>query len=407
MKNNNNNNENKIDEEIETVRKIETPDFSELDSMELIFDAFYNFLLKQWQIVELDLFLVDENKNVKKMQNINSSINLENVFNDLEERGLLDWAANSNEIKTIPSFENVETIKSLLIIPIKMMNKNVAFFIANSTLLPNEINLSHSKNILSVAQNVYYLAHIINSESNKKNASLEYNMLRNQTLLASNQIALSEIVIALNEELEMPIKIIKTNVDLMQKGVGDTKRRTDIINEQFAKLVNSHKLMQHFGNHIEHISARHNFVEIVYRTLEILESHLSKNGITISTNLTDANVKNENINGFRGQLIFSILHIILNSTSTMPDGGKINLGIFKNEENKTISIILTDDGNGMNNLEISGNLLALTDLSDKKIKSRFLFLISQHIISQHNGKFSVYSELGKGTTYKIILPISN
>jgi len=384
--------------------KIEMPDFSELDSMELIFDSFYNFLLKHWQIVELDLFIVNENKNVKKLKNISSSINLENVFNDLEERGLLDWAANSNEIKAIPSFENIDKIKSLLIIPLKMMKQNVAFFIANSTLSPNEINLSHSKNILSVAQNVYYLAHIINSESEKESSLLAYSMLRNQTLLASNQIALSEIVLALNDELEMPLKVIKTNIDLIQKGVGDTKRRTDIINEQFLKLANSHKLMQHFGNHIEHASAKHNFIEIVNQTLEILESHLSKNGITISTNLSDANLKNENINGFRGQLIFSLLNIILNSTSTMPEGGKINLGIFRNDENSTVSIILTDDGNGTNNFENSGDWLALADLSDRKIKARFLFLISQHIISQHNGKFSVYSELGKGTTYKIILP---
>jgi len=404
IKNNKNKDTVKKTTEVEKNIEIEIPDFSELDSIELIFDLFYNFLSKQWQVVELDLFLVDENKNIKKLPNINSSINLENIFNDLEERGLLDWAENSNEIKTIPSFENIETIKSLLIIPIRMMNKNVAFFIANSTLPPNEINLLHSKNILTVAQNVYYLANIIKSESDKKSSSIEYSMLRNQTLLASNQIALSEIIIALNEELEMPLKVIKTNIDLIQKGVGDTKRRTEIINEQFLKLMKSHKLMQHFGSHIEHIPAKHNFIEIVHQTLEILESHLSKNGITVSVNLDEASLKNDTVNGFKGQLIFSILNIILNSTSTMPEGGKINLGVFKNEENTTVSIILTDDGNGMENFEISGDLTALMDLSDKKIKTRFLFLISQHIISQHNGKFSVYSEFGKGTTYKIILP---
>ena len=393
-----------------TVQDFEIPDFSESDSLGLIFDLFYNFLLKQWQIVELDLFLVDENKNVKKLQNINSSINLENIFNDLEERGLLDWAANSNEIKSIPNLENIETVKSLIIIPVKMLNKTVAYFIANSTLSSNEINLSQSKIILTVAQNVYYLANIINSESDKKTSSLEYSMLRNQTLLASNQIALSEIVIALNDELELPLKVIKTNIDLIQKGVGDSKRRGEIINEQFLKLVKSHKLMQNFGNQIEHIPAKYNFIEIMNQTFEVLENHLSKNGITVSMNFDEASLKNENIFGFKSQLIFSILNIILNSTSTMPSGGKINIGIFKNEENSTVSLILTDDGIGMENfgfevgMGVSGDLIPLMDLSDKKIKSRFLFLISQHIISQHNGKFSVYSELGKGTTYKILLP---
>ena len=47
------------------------------------------------------------------------------------------------------------------------------------------------------------------------------------------------------------------------------------------------------------------------------------------------------------------------------------------------------------------------DLSGNRMKRRFLFLISQHIICGHNGKFSMYQSEGKGTTYKILLPISN
>ena len=49
--------------------------------------------------------------------------------------------------------------------------------------------------------------------------------------------------------------------------------------------------------------------------------------------------------------------------------------------------------------------ITLVDLSEEKVKSRFLFLLSQHILLQHNGKFSIFPEIGRGTTYKIELPV--
>jgi hypothetical protein len=76
-------------------------DFSELDKIEEVFDLLYKFLAKKWEIIELDLFILDSNKNFRKIPNINSSVSLENVYLDLEERGILDWVASSNKIKIL------------------------------------------------------------------------------------------------------------------------------------------------------------------------------------------------------------------------------------------------------------------------------------------------------------------
>lgn len=404
QENNSQNKENNsLDNNAETL---EFPNFCECSSIEAVFEIFFKFVSKEFKVVELDLFIIEKNQSVSIHKNLPSPLTLENLYSELEERGLLEWAANSNEIKTIPNYDenNKESINSIIIIPIQVQTKQTAFFIANSTMQPDDYNTSSFTNILHTAHRAYYLIHSIRIENQASQATMEYEQLKNQTLLSSNQLALSEIILTLNEEFEVPIKVIKTNFDLIEKGVGDIHRRIEILTEQFHKIISSYSLMHQFGNLIEHIPVNHNFLEIVNKTIDILDSHISKNGITLEKKFE---IEDENIKGYSGQLIFAIMNIILNSINSMPDGGKLYLGVYKNEENSKISLILTDNGNGLDNIEVDGNIISLSDLSDKKIRTRFHFLISQHIICQHNGKFSVYSEVGKGTTYKIILPISN
>ena len=411
-------NENNVD----VKEIIDFPNFCECVNIESVLDIFFKFISKEFKAVELDLFVTSKNQTVSIHKDLLSSnynilensnglnglekLTLENLYNELEERGLLEWAKNSNEIKVIQNYDenNQEAINSIIIIPIQMQNNPIAFFIANSILQPAEYNANKFPNILHIAHSAYYLIHCMRIANQANQATMEYEQLKNQTLLASNQLALSEIILTLNEEFEVPIKVIKTNFDLIEKGVGDINRRIEILTEQFQKIIASYSLMHHFGHLIEHIPVSYNFLEIVNRTIDMLDSHISKNGIILEKKF---DIENEKIKGYSGQLIFAIMNIVLNSINSMPDGGKLHLGVYKNEENSKISLILTDNGNGLDNVDINGDIISLSDLSDKKIRARFHFLISQHIICQHNGKFSVYSEIGKGTTYKIILPINN
>jgi signal transduction histidine kinase len=317
------------------------------------------------------------------------------------------------------SDENLESIKSIIIIPISMLNKNFGFFLANTPLSPDEIDISKSQNIQNNFQVAFSTISIINSSKEKENSLLEYKILREQVLLASNQIASSEIVVTLNNAFELPLKVIKTNIELLQKGVGDTKRRLEIISEQFANLADTSNLMKELGNYIEYTPYKHNLLDVVNQSLNILSSYISKNGIILKTNFDDKAfmIKNETVMGYRRQLIFALMNIMLHSISTMPDGGSIHIGLYKNENAvrsnstrnintpSTISIIISDNGTGVDSPDVNGELISLADLSEKKMKTKFLFLLSQHIIMQHRGKFSIYSESGKGTTFKITIPI--
>ena len=377
-------------------------DFSKTTSVENIFNKFYNFLSDKWKIIELDLFLVNDNQ-ISRLNDISASVGLEDIYNELEERGLLEFASNTNEIKIIPNIDvATEQIKSIIIIPIFLFNKLTAYFIANSSLNQNEINISDTNIVHLVAEHSFSLINIYKTDIDKNVESKKYNLLKQQIVSASNQISLSELLIALNDSFEIPQKIIKTNLELIQKGIGDSKRRMDIIEEQLNSILLGQTKIQKLSADIKNIPASYNINDIIEQVGSIVSPILNRFGVSLSINLND-NAK-ININCFNVQIIFAIYTFVLKSVSTMQDGGIINIGLFKND-NKTISIIISDDGQGLEKDVIEGNIIADIELSPQKMRLHFLYTLAQNIIISHNGKLSVYSENGKGTTYKIILPV--
>jgi nitrogen-specific signal transduction histidine kinase len=379
------------------------PDFSKANSVENVFDMLYRFLVLKWKIVELDLFLISDN-DMSKLENISASVSLENIYNELEERGLLDFAANSNEIKIIPNIdESIEQINSIIIIPVFLFNRIGAYFIANTPLHQTEIDNSDINIIHLIAEHSFALINIHKTLIDKNTEDKKYNLLKQQILLASTQIATSELISALNDSFYIPHKIIKTNIDLLQKGIGDINMRMKIIDEQFNSIISIQNKIKNLSVEIENIPLKHDIFTIIEQATSISNPILNKFGITLSVNNSNEN-KVININCFRIQIIFSIYTFIANSIQSMQDGGSITIGIFENDNN-TISIIISDNGSGLEKNEITGDFISAFDLSTKKMKQHFLYALAQQIIIAHKGKFSVYSENAKGTTYKIILPI--
>ncbi|MCL2038953.1 MAG: ATP-binding protein [Bacteroidetes bacterium] len=383
-------------------------EFSKDSSIECIFDNLYKVLAQEWQIVEMDLFLVDENK-ISKLDNISSSVTLENIYNELEERGLLDFAVNTNQIKIIPNIDdNIEKIKSIIIIPIILMNKISAYFIANSPLNTANIDTSNINNIHLIAKHSFALINTCQSITDKNNSKKKYNLLKQQTILASNQIAISELLVALNNGLDIPQKIIKTNLELIQKNIGDNKRRISIIEEQFNSITNIQNKIQELSNEINNSPQNYNVFDIIEETISIANPILNKHGITLLTNIKENIDKNILINCFKIQIIFAIYNFISSSIYSMQNGGTININIFKNDNTtqkldaEIINIIVSNDGVGFEENEFEGSIIANLDLSNQKIKSHLLYKIAQNIIIGHKGKISIYSDQ-KGTTFKIQL----
>ncbi len=98
-----------------------------------------------------------------------------------------------------------------------------------------------------------------------------------------------------------------------------------------------------------------------------------------------------------------ILNIINNSLDAMPEGGHLSFRTWKNDDNVFLSIL--DTGEGMYE-DIRKNIFD-PFLTTKMPKGAGLGMsVSYGIIKRHSGMIYVKSEVGRGTTITIQLPIS-
>lgn len=108
------------------------------------------------------------------------------------------------------------------------------------------------------------------------------------------------------------------------------------------------------------------------------------------------------ISGNRFQLEQVLQNLIINARDAMPNGGKL---IIQTEQvGKLIHISISDTGVGIPQ-DIIDNIFE-PFVSTKEEGNGLGLFISYGIIKKHNGEIRVESEIGKGTTFHIHLPIS-
>jgi signal transduction histidine kinase len=113
------------------------------------------------------------------------------------------------------------------------------------------------------------------------------------------------------------------------------------------------------------------------------------------------------VNGDEGTLVETVINILGNAIKYSRTGGKIKIQVLESENNIEISVADTGIGIAKEDLPFIFNDFYTGKDGQKIEKSTGLGLaIARRIIEAHNGTISAESELGKGTTFTIRLPIS-
>ena len=125
-----------------------------------------------------------------------------------------------------------------------------------------------------------------------------------------------------------------------------------------------------------------------------------------------------NIHADRAQIDQVLLNLCLNSRDALPEGGRITIetenvlvnGSFRESHpwakpGRYVLISVTDNGVGMDKETISRVFEPFFSTKPKGKGTGLGLAVVYGVIKQHDGLVHVYSEPGKGTTFKIYLPI--
>ncbi len=139
----------------------------------------------------------------------------------------------------------------------------------------------------------------------------------------------------------------------------------------------------------------------ITQSLAILQTEARHNKVQIHTRLTD-NLPQIKVNPNRLDQVF--INLVLNAIQAMSGKGG-QLAIASKRENDCIVISFSDNGPGIQAEHLKRLAQPFFTTKDGQGTGLGLFSCKQIIEKEHGGKLEIFSELGKGATFVITLPL--
>ena len=138
--------------------------------------------------------------------------------------------------------------------------------------------------------------------------------------------------------------------------------------------------------------------DVVKKTLELLQPEIENRGVTVNTKLArDLTATPADAT----QLQQVLVNLVKNAAQAMTTGGTLTLQTGETAEGVWVSV--TDTGGGIPQEQI--NRIFEPFYTTKKKGSGLGLMIVQRIVRAHNGRIELESNVGRGTTFRIWLPL--
>ena len=241
-------------------------------------------------------------------------------------------------------------------------------------------------------------------EHRVKERTQELQQVQDQLIRAGKMVALGELAAGVAHEINNPLTGVLTFSSLMLKKVDENhpwKKDLENIVQQTTRCRNIVRGLLDFARQRKPDKKEWDIHTIINQTVSLVENQARFQNIKINKEFkTDMPLLF--IDADQIQQVF--MNIIINAADAMTGDGGI-LTIKTNLKDGIAEVSFTDTGCGMSKEHLS-KLFAPFFTTKETGKGTGLGLaISYGIIQSHNGDIDVESEVGKGSTFRIKLPI--
>lgn len=222
-------------------------------------------------------------------------------------------------------------------------------------------------------------------------------------LNAMKLVTMGKMISEICHDLKKPLTNLKGNVQVY-KGKIRGKEAADFFTSSEKELNRLHGLvmeMVDFANPNKYSTTRENLPDLVEKATALLDRDLERKNIKF-TLIQAENLPAVWIN--KNEIFEAILNIIQNAIESIDEEGKIEVTIKPHPAGEPyVQIAVADTGCGIPEKE----QLRVFDryYTTKEVGTGLGLAIVERVIEVHNGRLSLISEEGKGTTFMIELPV--
>jgi len=355
-------------------------------------------------VIDCNVYVYDdERRKFEKLSNRGAEY-LDRVIETYIEDGIIDYVLREKRSIVLPDINsNIGEFseRNFVIVPLVLRNEGIGVYLIHTDKkhkdFTNQILL-----LLSILANQTAVA-VENSKNYNAllKANEELKITQAQMIQAAKLAAVGELAGGIAHEINNPLQILLGHIQLMQLG-RDLPKRIEIVREQVERIAQITRRLLNFSRKVpEDFKFEQVNINFAIQEIITLVSYQFKyNDIELVLKLDPALPV---VQGNKVYLQQVFLNIMINAKDAMPEGGK--LVIETGSEDGNVIVKFTDTGVGIP-AEIREKIFEAF-FTTKGSKGTGLGLsISRWIVKKHGGEIKVESEVGKGSTFIVILPIN-
>jgi two-component system sensor kinase FixL len=225
---------------------------------------------------------------------------------------------------------------------------------------------------------------------------------------AARLAGVGELAASIAHELNNPLATVSLRIEgVLARTPPDDPRRPalEVIDQEVARMARLVANLLQFSRAGREEITTVDLGEEITRTIELTEHHFKRRGIRVESNF-DSGV--DPIHADRQHLRQVFLNLFTNAADAMPDGGRLTLvmrpgglpgGV------PAVVIEVADTGVGIPPEHLSRVTEPFFTTKEAGKGTGLGLAICRRIVRQHRGTLEIESELGKGTTVRLTLPV--
>lgn len=226
--------------------------------------------------------------------------------------------------------------------------------------------------------------------------------IENEIELSRRLAAIGRLTSGVAHEVKNPINAIVVHLELLREKMReidpDTRRHLDIIGGEIHRLDRVVQMLVDFNRPIELRLSDFDLRRLVEDVALLASPEAARQGVKLVVRLHDALP----IRADADLMKQAVLNVVLNGVQSMSGGGLLT--VSGRQRDGAALVEIRDQGGGIP-AEVRDKVFNLY-FTTKKTGSGIGLAMSYRVLQLHNGGIDFVTEMGKGTTFRLVLPLA-